>query len=253
MKRHLSALTVGVCLAAATPALALNVCVEGAFPPFSETGPDGSIIGFDIDIANAVCAEIGQSCSLVKVDWDGMIPALLEKKCDTIIASMSATPERQQVIDFTGKYYNVPNRFVGRADAGLVDTPEGLAGKVIGVQRGTTWNAFVDKHYPGAQVQLYATQDEAFLDLSAGRVDAVMADVLTLDVGFLKTPAGDGFAMFGEDHLDPDIFGEGLAFGVRKEDTALRDQLSAAILAIRADGEYDAIQKKYFDFDIYGG
>ncbi|MER2509634.1 transporter substrate-binding domain-containing protein [Amaricoccus sp.] len=253
MKRSLCALAVGVCIAAATPALALNVCVEGAFPPFSETAPDGSIVGFDIDIAQAVCAEIGQSCTLLKVDWDGMIPALLEKKCDTIIASMSATPERQQVIDFTSKYYNVPNRFVGRADAGLTDTTEGLAGKVIGVQRGTTWNAFVEKNYPEAQLQLYGTQDEAFLDLSAGRVDAVMADVLTLDVGFLKTPAGAGFAMFGENHLDSDIFGDGLAFGVRKDDTALRDQLSAAILAIRADGEYDAIQKKYFDFDIYGG
>ena len=253
MKRSLSALGIGVWLAAAAPALALNVCVEGAFPPFSETAPDGSIVGFDIDIANAVCAQIGETCTLVKVDWDGMIPALLEKKCDTIIASMSATPERRQVIDFTSKYYNVPNRFVGRADADLTDTPEGLSGKVIGVQRGTTWNAFVEKYYPDAQIQLYATQDEAFLDLSAGRVDAVMADVLTLDVGFLKTPAGNGFAMFGSDHLDPDIFGDGLAFGVRKEDTELRDKLSAAILAIRADGQYEAIQKKYFDFDIYGG
>jgi arginine/ornithine transport system substrate-binding protein len=238
----------------AGPAVALNICVEGAYPPFSETADDGSIVGFDVDIGQALCAEMGETCELVKVDWDGIIPALLEKKCDAIVASMSATDERKQVIDFSGKYYNVPNRFIGRADAGLTDTPEGLAGKVVGVQRGTIHHAYMEAHYPDVELRLYGTHDEALLDLQAGRVDAVMSDVLAEDEGFLQTPAGEGFAFFGaENHFDPAIHGDGASIGVRKEDTALRDKLSEAILAIRADGTYDTIVAKYFDIDVYGG
>ena len=98
------------------PGLArLTYCVEGAYPPFSQVAPDGSIVGFDIDIGMALCKQMGETCTLVKVDWDGIIPALLEKKCDAIMASMSATEERKQVIDFSAKYYQVPNRFVAKA------------------------------------------------------------------------------------------------------------------------------------------
>ena len=96
MKRIIAVGFAAFGLTAAGPALALNLCVEGAYPPFSETADDGSIVGFDIDIGQALCAEMGETCELVKVDWDGMIPALLEKKCDAIVASMSATEERSR-------------------------------------------------------------------------------------------------------------------------------------------------------------
>lgn len=253
MKSVLRMTATSLALVVAAPAFALNVCVEGAYPPFSETASDGSIVGFDIDIAKAVCAQMGETCEMVKVDWDGIIPALLEQKCDVIVASMSITPERQQVIDFTVKYYQTPGMFVAAEDAGFDDSPEGMAGKLVGVQRGTIHNAYMEAYYPDTQLQLYGSQDEATLDLTAGRVDALMADSVTLSDGFLKTPDGAGYAFFGSPKAEPAIHGEGAGFGVRKEDTELRDQLSAGIAAIRADGEYDAIAKKYFDFDIYGG
>lgn len=253
MRAILRLAATGLVIGAAAPAMAMNICVEGAYPPFSEVTADGSIVGFDIDIANALCAQIGESCAMVKVDWDGIIPALLEKKCDAIVASMSITDERKQVIDFTKKYYQTPARFVAPADSTLVFTPEGLAGKVIGVQRGTIHQNFMEGEFPQATLQLYGTQDEMTLDLTAGRVDAVMADSVTLDEGFLQTDAGKGYAFFGEPYSIPKYHGPGAGIGVRKEDTALRDKLSAAIDAIRADGEYDAIQKKYFAYDIYGG
>jgi polar amino acid transport system substrate-binding protein/arginine/ornithine transport system substrate-binding protein len=238
---------------AAAPAFALNVCVEGAYPPFSQTSPDGSITGFDIDITNALCAEMGESCTMVKTDWDGIIPALLEKKCDMIVASMSITPERKEVIDFSKKYYQTPAMFIGRADAGLTDTPEGLSGKYVGVQRGSIHNDFMTKMFPDVQLTLYGSQDEAYLDLVAGRIDAVMGDTVAMSDGFLKTPQGEGFAFFGQEYAIPEIHGEGAGIGVRKEDTELRDRLTAAIEAIRASGQYDEIAKKYFDFNIYGG
>ena len=216
MRRLLGA-TLAAAISAASPALALTYCVEGAYPPFSETAPDGSIKGFDIDIGMALCQAMGETCDLRKVDWDGIIPALLEKKCDAIMASMSATEERKQVIDFSAKYYREPNRFVAPAGSELTDTPEGLAGKVVGVQRGTIHQAYMETHYPDTELQLYGTQDEMVLDLSAGRLDAVMASGIALDAGFLHTPAGEGFAFFGGDHYDPAVHGTGAAVGVRKD------------------------------------
>ena len=252
MKRILAAAAVAAIATSATAA-DLNICVEGAYPPFSEINSAGEIVGFDIDIANALCAEIGKSCAMVQSEWDGIIPALLEGKCDAIIASMSITEERKQRVDFTDKYYNTPARFAGKADAGLSDTPDGLAGKVVGVQRGTIHQDYMEGVYPKTELKLYGTQDEAYLDLSAGRVDAILADSTAISDGFLKTDAGKGYVFFGGDHTDPAYFGVGAGIAVRKGEEALRDAFSAAIKTIRDNGEYKAINDKYFDVDIYGG
>ncbi|WP_424932972.1 transporter substrate-binding domain-containing protein [Amaricoccus macauensis] len=232
--------------------MALNICVEGAYPPFSETAEDGSVVGFDIDIANALCTEMAVECEMVKTDWDGIIPALLERKCDAIVASMSITPERSQVIDFTHKYYNTPARLIAPEGTDLVDSPEGMAGKRIGVQRGSVHHGYVEAAYPDADLVLYGTQDEANLDLLAGRVDAVMADSVVLDLGFLQTPDGEDFAFFGEPHLDPKYHGDGVGIGIRKGEDELREDLNGAIAAIRDSGKYDEIASEYFEFDIYG-
>ena len=231
----------------------LNICVEGAYPPFSEINAAGEIVGFDIDIANALCAHMGNSCTMAQSEWDGIIPALLEGKCDAIIASMSITEERKQVVDFSDKYYNTPARFAAKADAGFTDTPDGLAGKSIGVQRGTVHQEYLEATYPNTELKLYGTQDEAYLDLNAGRVDAILADSVAISDGFLKTDAGKGYAFFGGDHVDPTYFGVGAGIAVRKGEEALRDGFTAAIQMIRDSGEYKEINDKYFDVDIYGG
>jgi arginine/ornithine transport system substrate-binding protein len=237
---------------AAGPALSLNICVEGAYPPFSETAPDGSVVGFDIDIANALCAEMGEECRFVRTDWDGIIPALLERHCDAIVASMSITPERQQVVDFTKKYYHTPAIFAAPADPDFDDSPEGMAGKVVGVQRGTIHQDYMERNFPDTRLTLYASQDEAYLDLVSGRLDAVMADSIAIIQGFLETPQGEGFAQLGDIHYDPEVHGDGAGIAVRQDDTELRDRITEAIRAIRADGTYDEIAERYFDFDIYG-
>ncbi len=227
----------------------LNICVEGAYPPFSETAEDGSVVGFDIDIANALCDEMGKSCEMVKTDWDGIIPALLEKKCDAIIASMSITPERQEVIAFSSKYYSSPNMFVAKEGTMLED----VNGLKVGVQRGTIHQDFMEKVYPDAELMLYGTQDEVFLDLEAGRIDATVGDAIQNDEGFLKTDAGEGYAFIEDaDVTDVEIHGEGAGVGVRQEDQALADEFTAAIAAIRESGVYKEINDQYFTVDIYG-
>ncbi len=231
-------------LAAAANAADLNICVEGAYPPFSETNAEGEVVGFDIDIANALCDEMGKSCDMVKVDWDGIIPALLEQKCDAIIASMSITPERQEVVDFSSKYYHSPVKIVGAEGASMAD----LEGKKVGVQRGTVSQEFMEANYPDLELGLYGAQDEAFLDLKAGRVDAVASDALQADVGFLNTDEGAGYAFIADQKDDA---GDDIGIAVRKEDGELKDALSGAISTIREDGRYGEINDKYFTYDIY--
>ena len=251
MKRLLAAAAIA---AFASPTLAadLKICVEGAYPPFSEMNAQGEIVGFDVDITNALCEEMGKSCELVQTEWDGIIPALTEGKCDAIIASMSITEERKQRVDFTDKYYQTPAKFIARKDADIDDTSEGLAGKVVGVQRGTIHQDFMEGEFPDVELKLYGTQDEAYLDLQAGRIDAVMADSAAMDYGFLRTEQGEGFGFFGKDYTMPKYHGEGIGIAVRKGDDSLREALNDAIAAIRNDGTYDEIAKKYFDFNVYG-
>jgi len=260
MQRRLIALAMPIALALATVTAQaqapdwkkIRIGVEGAYPPFSEVGPDGKLKGFDIDIALALCAEMKAECTLVQQEWDGIIPALQSRKFDAIVASMAITEERLKVVNFTAKYYNTPSRLVAKAGAKLEASAAGLKGKRIGVQRSTIQDRFVTATFTGSEIVRYAKADEVYLDLAAGRVDAVFSDTLAVDGGFLKKPQGKGFAFFGPSYDDPKFFGTGSGIAVRKADTALQAKFNAAIAAIRANGVYKKINDKYFDFDVYG-
>jgi lysine-arginine-ornithine-binding protein len=231
----------------------LRIGVEGAYPPFSWKEADGTLKGFDIEIAEALCAEMNRTCKLVEQDWDGMIPSLLAKKFDGIVASMSITEERKKRVDFSGKYYNTPAKFVTKNGSGLEISKSGLSGKRIGLQRGTTHQCFMEKLYPDAELVLYGTQEEVFQDLMIGRIDAQFSDSIAADDGFLKTDAGKDFGFVGGDQHDEACHGPGAGIAVRKADTMLRDEFNTAIKAIRANGVYQKINAKYFEYDIFGG
>lgn len=253
MKRTRIVFAMAALLGAAPAAAAdLRICVEGAYPPFSQTDDKGEIVGFDIDIANALCDAMGESCVMVRTEWDAIIPALEEGKCDAIIASMSITPERRQRIDFSEKYYQDPARLVAAEGANFEDSAEGLAGRTICVQRATLHQGYAAHAYPKSDIRLYPTQEEANLDLVAGRCDLLMADGYALQAGFLDTPDGRGYAFFGRPHLDPAHHGEGAGVAVRKSDATLRDAFSTAIRTIRENGVYKSVNDRYFPYDIYG-
>lgn len=229
----------------------LRIGVEGAYAPFSMKEADGTLSGFDIDIANALCAELKRECELVEQEWDGMIPALIANKYDAIVASMSITEDRKKKVDFTEKYYATPTRFIAKEGATFELTREGTKGVKIGLLRGTTMQCYVEKHFPDADIKLYNTQEDVFADLVAGRLDMQINNTLQAIDGFLNTPQGKGFAFLGDDLDDVACLGEGTGIAVRKGDP-LAGELSAAIKAIRANGTYQAINDKYFDIDIYG-
>ncbi|MFT6927788.1 MAG: arginine/ornithine transport system substrate-binding protein [Psychromonas sp.] len=230
----------------------IRIGVEGAYPPFSQTEADGSVTGFDIDIANALCAEMQADCTLVKQDWDGIIPALMARKYDAIIATMDITEERKKRVSFTNKYQHIPARFVALKGADYQATPEFMAGKKVGVQRATSMDLYISDNYPQAQIKRYGSADEAYLDLKAGRLDYVMADSAAITGGLLEKEGGDQFALIGPKLNDPKWFGEGAGIAVRKQDKDLVEQFNAAIKEIRGNGTYQKIQDKYFTFDVYG-
>jgi polar amino acid transport system substrate-binding protein len=224
------------------------------YPPFASPSASGDWEGWEVEIAIAVCEEAGLDCEITPVSWDGIIPALTTQKIDFIAASMSITEERKQTIDFSDKYYNTPTGIIGAKDVAMDATAEGLEGKILGVQVATVHEVYAKKHFGNAvaEIKQYQTQDEANQDLAAGRIDATQADSIALD-DFLATEEGKACCeMKGTVAEDLEVLGPGVGFGVRKEDTALKEKLNAGIASIRANGKYDEISENYFDFDIYG-
>jgi len=231
-----------------------KVATEGAYAPFNWVDQNGQLQGFDVDIAKELCNRIKVQCDIVAQNWDGIIPGLLAKKYDMIVASMSITEERKKKVDFTQKYYNTPARLVAKKGSGIDPAKkETMQGKTIGVQVSTIHEKFA-KHMWGdvATIKSYDTQDNANLDLANGRLDMVMADSVALDEGFLKTDLGKNFEFVGPGYSDPHYHGEGAGIAVRKGDDDLREALNKAIREIRSDGTYQKIESKYFKYDIYG-
>ncbi|MGK6311655.1 transporter substrate-binding domain-containing protein [Neorhizobium sp. DT-125] len=224
------------------------------YPPFTSPDASGKWVGWEIEFMEAMCAEAKLQCVPTPIAWDGIIPALTSKKIDMIIGSMSITEERLKTIDFSDKYYNTPTGIVGPKSEKFDATPEGLKGKIIGVQVSTVHQEYAMKHFGpvAAEIKEYQTQDEANQDLAAGRIDAVQADAIALDA-FLASDAGACCDLKGNVEDDPAVLGAGIGVGLRKGETELKDKVNAAIKAIRANGTYDTFSKKYFDFDIYGG
>ncbi|MGI9297858.1 MAG: transporter substrate-binding domain-containing protein, partial [Gammaproteobacteria bacterium] len=169
-------------------------------------------------------------------------------KYDAIVASMSDTEERRQQVGFTGHYYKDGAKFVRKKGSGVRVSYDGLAGKKVGVQRGTVTDSFLSEEFKGADVRRYDTLENAHLDLSQGRLDLVLADQFVQTDWTEKNPE---FETVGHTYTNSEYFGD-IAIAVRKEDGALRDKLNAAIKAIRGNGKYKAINDKYFSFDIYG-
>ncbi len=236
-------------LAFGTSAIAadkLKIGTEGAYPPFNLIDASGQVGGFDVEIAKALCAKMAAECEVVTSDWDGIIPALNAKKFDFLAASMSITEERKAAVDFTDAYYTNKLQFIAPKSADFKADKSSLQGKVIGAQRATIAGTWLEDNLDGVvEIKLYDTQENAYLDLSSGRLDGVLADKF-VNWEWLKSDAGKDFEFKGEPVFDNDK----IAIAVRKGDP-LREKLNAALKEIVADGTYKQINDKYFPFSIY--
>jgi lysine-arginine-ornithine-binding protein len=247
----LVALGYGIYLLFPTSPSQLRIATEGAYPPFNSIDKDGKLVGFDIDIANALCERMNMICTIEAQAWDGIIPGLLDRKYDAIIASMAITDRRKEQVSFTDKYYSTSARFVAHTNAKIEISALGLRGKRVGVQRATVFEAYLRARFPDAVPVLYDTQENADDDLSAGKIDLVLADWVQLSQDFLKSDEGKDFEFTGPPQVDPEILGEGAGIALRKDDQQLLADFNQALREIRADGTYKRLNDKYFDFDIY--
>jgi polar amino acid transport system substrate-binding protein len=241
-----AALCMMAVMAPAFAELKMGVAAE-PYPPFTSKDASGKWVGWEVDFMNALCKEIGETCAIEEVAWDGIIPALQSKKFDAIMSSMSVTDERKKTISFSSIYYNSAAVIIGPKSDDKDFSPEHLSGKNIGVQVSTTHSRYLDKYYApkGAVIKTYATQDEANNDLAAGRLDYVMADGVALDA-FLSSEQGVACCeQKGAVPLDVEILGAGVGFGIRKDDTALIEKINAGIKTMADKGLFAPITSQW--------
>ncbi|EGH11088.1 amino acid ABC transporter periplasmic amino acid-binding protein, partial [Pseudomonas savastanoi pv. glycinea str. race 4] len=195
-KAWLTLSAVALCLAAgntmAKEYKELRFGVDPSYAPFESKAADGSLVGFDIDLGNAICKELKVTCKWVESDFDGMIPGLKARKFDGVISSMTVTPAREKVIDFSNELFSGPTSLVFKKGAGFTADKASLKGKTVGYEQGTIQEAYakaaLDK--AGVSTKAYANQDQVYADLTSGRLDASIQDMLQAELGFLKSPAG---------------------------------------------------------------
>ena len=250
----------------------VRIATEGAYPPWNSTDSSGQLIGFEVDLANDLCNRMQVECEIVAQDWEGIIPALTAGKYDVIMAGMSITEERMEVISFTESYAGTPAYFAVLRDSNLaayehplemanleeVDSDEqaaidalkeALDGKTVGVQVATTHANFLDQYLGDAvEIRSYDTQENLDLDLQAGRVDAALASASYWQP-LLETEKGADFALIGPG-LDGGPFGGGVGAGVRQEDADLVEMLNMAIAEAKADGTINRLAQQWFGFDV---
>ncbi|AMP14395.1 transporter substrate-binding domain-containing protein [Collimonas pratensis] len=231
----------------------LRIGQDPTYEPFAYKTPDGKLVGFEIDIANALCAEMKRKCVFVDQSWEGIIPSLLAKKYDIIISSMTRTEERRKTVEFSDKIYNMPQTIVAKKGSGISSLPASLKDKKVGVLKSSVQETYAIKvlEPAGATVVGYANTQDSYLDIESGRIDAVVAGLMEVKSGLLSKPEGKSFTIVASDLVNP-MFVEGTGAAMRKQDTKLLAQVNEAIKAIRANGTYKKIADKYFDFDVYG-
>lgn len=246
-KKILLAAAVTLAFSASAAAETLKMGIEAAYPPFNNKDASGQVVGFDKDIGDALCAKMKVECSVVTSDWDGIIPALNAKKFDFLISSLSITDERKQAVDFTDPYYSNKLQFIApKAKADFKTDKASLKGKIIGAQRATLAGTWLEDNLgDDITIKLYDTQENAYLDLTSGRLDAILADKY-VNYEWLKSDAGKPYEFKGDPVEESDKIG----IAVRKKDP-LREKLNAALKEIVADGTYKKINDKYFPFSIY--
>lgn len=248
----------------------VKIATEGAYAPWNFTDPSGKLVGFEIDLANDLCKRMKADCEIVAQNWDGIIPGLTAGKYDAIMAGMSITAKRMEVINFSNAYAVTPAALVAKKGNPLATLPVGntysldtmtpevqkviddlkaaLKGRTVGVQVATTHSNFLEAHFKGvADVRTYKTTEQHDLDLEAGRIDVALASI-----GYWKPmldkPEGKNFVLVGPSFRGG-LFGKGVGVGLRKADPDLQHLFNEAIGAAAKDGTLRTLALKWFKFD----
>ena len=230
----------------------LRFGVDPTFPPFESKASDGSLQGFDIDLGNAICAQAKVTCQWVQTGFDSSIPALQAKKFDAILSAMSMTEKRREQVDFSDMLYITPSALLTPKNSALTENTSTLRGKNIGVAQGTIQETYAKAKWApqGVNIVSYPNQMEIYPDLVAGRLDGSLANAVSAAQGFLNTPEGKNYVIKAA-LVDKALLGNGVGIGLRKGDAVHLKLINEALAALHANGTYDRLAKKYFEFKVY--
>lgn len=241
MKKLVLAAILSTVAISAGAAEKINFGSSATYPPFESLDANNQIVGFDIDLAKALCKQMQAECTFTNHAFDSLIPSLKFRKYDAVISGMDITPERSKQVSFTTPYY--ANSAVVIAKKGAFKSFEELKGKRIGMENGTTHQKYLQDKHPEIKTVSYDSYQNAIIDLKNGRIDGVFGDTAVVNE-WLKTNPQLGTV--GEHVTDAEYFGTGLGIAVRPDNQALLTKLNTALAAIKADGTYKKISEQWF-------
>ncbi len=234
-------------LQAQTP---LRIAVDVPYPPFAFIDGKGNLTGFDVDIAKALCAEIKRECEIKIVSFDQIIPEIVAGNIDIGLAGMGRTPEREKLVDFTDRYFRSHSIFIEKPGTVPSPTRNGLTGRRVGTQSGTAQEIYLNEEYKDIiTILLYPTFEDLLQALKDEKIDTALVDGLPAYT-YLKSEEGADYETLG-DPIESDVLVAASSIVVSKTLPEITQQLNSAIQALRNNGTYGKINRKYFDFDIY--
>jgi polar amino acid transport system substrate-binding protein len=225
---------------------------DSDFPPFNFYDEDGVLVGFNVDLARAICLELNTSCDIKARSWEDLFLGLKSGEADAVIAAHKVTSKALADVAFTDRYFHTPGRFAARKDAPEIDiTPGGLDGKRIAVAKGTAHEAYLKAFFRDSPLVLLENSDLAREALAAGKADYVFDDGISLAFWLNGTLSRQCCEMKGGPFLEPKYFGDGLAIAVPKNDPEIRSLLNEALKRVRASGRFEELVQRYFPVRIY--
>jgi polar amino acid transport system substrate-binding protein len=235
-----------------TRRLVIRFVTESDFPPFNFYDEDGVLVGFNVDVARAICLELNTACDIKVRKWGELLLALKRGEADAVIAAHSVTPQTLAAVDFSDSYFFTPGRFAGKLGGEETDiTPEGLDGKRIGVAKNTAHEAFLKAFFRSSSIRTYENADLARDALIQSEVDYVFDDGISLIFWLHGTASKRCCELKGGAYLEPKYFGEGIAIAVPKNDPQVKSMINRALTSLRADGRLEELVERYFPVRVY--
>ncbi len=230
----------------------LRFLTDSDYPPFNYLDEDGALTGFNVDLARAICSQLGVECEVRAVSWDALLPALANGETDAVIASLRVDEDTLLKVDFTESYYHTPARFVARKASPIETvTPEAVEGRKIGVVKGTAHEAYLRDFFSGSEIVAFGDTEQAKEAVKEGHVDLLFGDAISLMFWLNGTTSNACCEFRGGPFTEAKYFGEGVGIAVKTNNRKMRDILDYGLEQVRASGRFEELLLRYFPMSFF--